>query len=164
MFKKYVAKSSWPRGADELGLMSESHIWSPLQPGCWTLSFLSKCPLELPSIAVSWALTRWEKSALQCTQGSTMTRSPRSWHETLGRCLRHGSTSLQGPGSPVFPHPGRSPSGKEFLSFQSEFSLSPGLSPWGKAPCLLLTSFCPVSRPQTSSSEGLFPLPDHTFT
>ena len=38
MFKKYVAKSSWTKGADELGIMSESPILEP--PPTWLLNLV----------------------------------------------------------------------------------------------------------------------------
>lgn len=68
-------------------------------------------------------------------------------HETLCYCLGHGRMSPQGPGSPVFSHPDRSPSRKEFLELLIRIFSFPGTQSLGNSTlpsssALLFTSFC----------------------
>lgn len=85
------------------------------------------------------------------------------WHEratlSLPKAWLRVSTGARQPCVPA--SPGRSPSGKELLELLVRIFSFSGLSPWGKAPCLLFTVSALCLGPNI---KCLFSLSDHTFT
>lgn len=70
------------------------------------------------------------------------------------RCLRHGSDVSTGARQPCVPASWQKSLRERALELLVRIFSFSGLSPWGKAP-LPFHSFCPVSRPQTSSVSFL---------
>ena len=82
MFKKYVAKSSRPKGADELGLVSESPVLEP--PPTWLLNLVISLQVSIKNFQVLRSHGLWPAGrSLLCSprREDTVTRSSHGWHE-----------------------------------------------------------------------------------
>lgn len=109
---------------------------------------------EFPSITVSWALTCWRSLLCSPAGEDTVTRSSHGWHERARcRCLGMAPCLYRGQAAPC--SASWQSLRKELRLLVRIFSFSRTQS-LGKAPCpSFFTSFCPVSRPQTSSVSFL---------